>query len=516
MSEINSRSIIFGDTYSVNFDGQRFDGELGSIKDYEMDHYSLLLRGWQEFVESDIAQLIMNKFTSWVIGEGMKMQSIPVQDLVKLRYPSFDRKKWASEFEARFSLWQSSKRSSYSGEETIHSMSKMAYKTAKVGGDVLVLLRVEDSRLKVEIIDTSHLCNPSVYTKKDGEKLKDGVLTDDKGSHIGYYVRLDKYGISEDKFYRAYDDKGRRIAYLVYGKKHRNGDCRGVSLFTTVLATIKSITRYKDASVEGAEQRANVPFFMEHKEFSTGESIYAGQMKNNLKSNTVEGGSKDPDPYSVKAAADIASSQRNSVHNMPKGSTIKSVESKMEINFPDFLKANLEIVTASLNMPIEVALSAYNSNYAASQGARTDWNKIVNDERADYAVQFYGPIMEMFVEVEAIKGNLMGSRSLALINSDKDMFEALIKHKFVGVAMKNIDPVKDVKAWRELLGPAASNIPLATVDEAIEALSKGDFQSVLSSFTEERTDFQEQIGDKIIEDQREKITQVETSVDSTK
>ena len=169
MSEINSRSIIFGDTYSVNFDGQRFDGELGSIKDYEMDHYSLLLRGWQEFVESDIAQLIMNKFTSWVIGEGMKMQSIPVQDLVKLRYPSFDRKKWASEFEARFSLWQSSKRSSYSGEETIHSMSKMAYKTAKVGGDVLVLLRVEDSRLKVEIIDTSHLCNPSVYTKKDGK-----------------------------------------------------------------------------------------------------------------------------------------------------------------------------------------------------------------------------------------------------------------------------------------------------------------------------------------------------------
>ena len=161
-------------------------------------------------------------------------------------------------------------------------------------------------------------------------------------------------------------------------------------------------------------------------------------------------------------------------------------------------------------MPIEVALSSYGSNYAASQGARTDWNRVSEVDRDYFTSQFYGPIIKLYVQTEAAKGNLGGDATTRLAATDPDMYEALIKSKFIGMKMMNIDPVKEVKAWREKLGPAAANIPFATADEAIEALSKGDFDSTLDTFSAERERFQTEIGDQIIEDQREKITQVQT------
>ena len=133
------------------------------------------------------------------------------------------------------------------------------FKSAKVGGDVLVILHIDsDNRLKVNLVESDRLGNPPAYKVKDGETLCNGVVHDKRGRHKGYYV---KNGDLDYKFIKAYGPSGTRRAYLVYGRKNRASDVRGVSLLSFVLSTMQSMTRYKDASVEGAEQRSNVPFF---------------------------------------------------------------------------------------------------------------------------------------------------------------------------------------------------------------------------------------------------------------
>ena len=420
MDGVEASVVSYGPVYSVHFDGQRFDGELGTIKDYDMDHEALMLRGWQQFVESDVAQMVMEKYLTWVIGEGMKMQSVPMDKLVSAVLPDFDRETFSREFEARFSLWKDSNRSTKSGESTLNELSRQAYKSAKVGGDILVILNTTSSgELKVDTVDSSRLTNPIDPKLGAGQKIKNGVVYNKSGTHVGYWVNQSE---AEPKFVKAKDSSGRRRAYLVYGKKYKSSDVRGLALFSSVMSTLSSMTRYKDSAVEGAEQRANIPFFMEHKEFATGENLYAGQMKNNLKTNKVAGGALDPDPETVKSAARIASAERNSVHNLPKGTSIKALESKMEQDFASFFRANLEVVVSALNMPVEVALSAYGSNYAASQGARTDWNRVCAVERHDFVSQFYGPIIPLFVELQAIQGRLGGSSVLNLSKTDKESF----------------------------------------------------------------------------------------------
>lgn len=494
-SEATINSIIPLSSWAVSFDGERFEGEMGSIKNYLMDYPRLRLRGWQAFVESDIVKGILNKYKTWVVGEGLKLQSTPVTSIIESSIPQFDRKEFTKDFESRFSVWATSKRSSWSGESTLQQLAGEAYKNIKIAGDVLVVLRVEDSTLKVELIDSDLVKQPPLGILKD-PRVEHGVKTDKRGKHISYYVATsDPLKFNEVK---AYDKQGRRVAYMVYGEKFRPGSVRGTTLMATVLASIKTLTRYKDASVMGAEERAKVPFFIEHNENSTEENIYASQVQASVPTNKVAGGALSHEE-GIKTASAVAATVANSVFNMPKGATINSIKTDQEITFSEFFKGNHEVVCAAMNIPIEVALSKYDSNYAASQGARTDWMRVCTLDRNDFGTQFYQPIINLFLEIESIKGTINIQNLSVTRIKDPDLFDSITKCRWVGVNMTNIDPVKDVKAWREKLGAAAADIPLATVDEAVEALSTGDADSTIETFAQEREAYDERIGDDLAE-----------------
>jgi hypothetical protein len=60
-------------------------------------------------------------------------------------------------------------------------------------------------------------------------------------------------------------------------------------------------------------------------------------------------------------------------YNMPRDSELKEVQSKNELYFKDFYTVNVDLVCSSINMPPEVAMSKYNSNYSASRAALKDW-----------------------------------------------------------------------------------------------------------------------------------------------
>jgi len=46
----------------VPYDGEKNLGEIGPIKDYHMDYPALRARSWQSYIESEISQIVLNKF----------------------------------------------------------------------------------------------------------------------------------------------------------------------------------------------------------------------------------------------------------------------------------------------------------------------------------------------------------------------------------------------------------------------------------------------------------------------
>ena len=70
------------------------------------------------------------------------------------------------------------------------------------------------------------------------------------------------------------------------------------------------------------------------------------------------------------------------------------------------------------------------------------------------------------------------------------VLESFYSCKFTGVNMPHIDPLKEVKAVREMLGDPENNIqPLISNEQADEMLNLGDWSENMKKYKEEKNDF---------------------------
>jgi hypothetical protein len=77
-SSVSGYRTLFTDIYN----GEKNLGEMGPIKVYAIDTYALGYRSWQSYIESEVTQTVINKFATWVIGKGLKLQSEPDRNIL--------------------------------------------------------------------------------------------------------------------------------------------------------------------------------------------------------------------------------------------------------------------------------------------------------------------------------------------------------------------------------------------------------------------------------------------------
>lgn len=478
----------YNETIVIGYDGEKDPGAMGTIKKYKPDYRSLRNRSWQAYMDSDVAQAVIKKYIKWIIGKGLKLQSEPVVDFLSdngIRLPD----EYSKRVERSFSLFCNSKSASYDKQQTLHKKAKEAYKNAIVGGDTLVILRIVDMKINVQCIDGDHIVSPFANTpefkqaEERGNTIEYGVEMDKSGEHIAYYV-YDRQ--REFKRVTAREEDGILRAYMVYGMKYRYDGVRGIPLISAVLQTTAQLDRYKEAMVGSAEERAKIPYTIEHGESSTGINPLTQQVKENRRLNrTIESGNATPYERSEKIASNIAGTSKKQVYNMPPDSKLKAIETTAELHFKDFFGANVEMFCATIDIPVDVALSKYNSSYSASRAAIQDWGHTILVERDDFSMQFYQPIFEAWLLMEDASQRINSPGLFRAFKNDTILFEAYTKSRFIGANVPHIDPVKEVTAIRAQLGAMGANIPLITPEEATERLGTGDFENVVDRFNEQ-------------------------------
>lgn len=482
--KISANSNRLVGSYSVSFDGEKNAGEIGPIIDYSLDYANLRRRSWQSYLESEISRTVFDRFTIWIIDKGLRLQCEPSKLILKSEGVNVDVEEFNSMTEARFNLFAKSKRSSFSGMQSLNEIATETFKSSKIGGDGLVVLRYIKEQLKVEFIDGKNINSPMLmFHAVNGNKIVDGVEKDATGKHIAYHIP----GALNQKPQRikAWSKTGLRVAFLVYGSKYRSENDRGIPAISNSLETLKKIDRYKEAAVGSAEERQKIPYIIEHDQYSEGENPLGNALAAGLGHDTNQTvGAVDESGTTLTNT--VAATTNKMVLNMPKGSSLKSLDSKQELHFKEFYEKNAEIICAALGIPPNVAFSIYNDSFSASRAATKDWEHTIDVERNKFQIQFYEPIFNFWLFTEVLKKKIIADGYLeAVAKGNYSVIESYQNIRFTGPMFPHIDPLKEAKAEREKLGEQFRNVPLTTLENATEILNSGDSTSNIEQASKE-------------------------------
>jgi hypothetical protein len=497
-----SSGAIYSQWYTERmFDGEKTPGEMGNVINLLPDFQALRLRSYEQALKSDVVTIITGKFFKWVVGKGLDLQCQPNEEVLKSEGINADLSTFRKVSEARFKLYSSSKRSSFSGMQNLHKEVLDAFQTQFLGGDCLVVLRVVNKELKIQVIDGQEVCNPfpgdKYYeeAKNKGNEIKHGIEISEKGEHVAFYVRSRKLNdfLYEVKRIQAKNQNtGTIMAKMIYIGKHRINHLRGVPKLSPILEKVEKIDRYTEATVSSAEERAKIAYAIEHNQHSTGENPLLDKIKRSLPSiGDTTGLNSDPYALGENISKKIASTTNKQAFNMPIGSKLESLESNQEVNYKDFFDAVFIQLSAAVDVPPEVALQKYSSNYSASRAAINGWGYIVDIYRNNISEDIYKWFYSVWLELEILKGKILAPGYLqAIREGNKDVLEAYCSCRFTGVNMPHIDPLKEVNAIRRMLGDKnKGETALISHEQATESLNQGEWSENYNKYLQEIDSF---------------------------
>lgn len=472
------------------YDGEKTPGELGDVLDTTPDHIKLRLRSYDLQLKTDLVGIITGKFFKWILGSGLKLQAEPNKTVLGMFGIDEDLKVFQKNTEALFNLYSSSKHSDYNKNDWFHEKANEALKSAFLGGDTLCILRVDDFGVNMQVVDGQHVETPiegnSILNKKvSGNIIKHGIELDKKGSHVAFYVV--KNNEDDNDFTRKFErvesvnSRGLNMAWMIYGTKHRIDSVRGIPFISSIMEKISKLDRYSEASVSKAEQTANLIYTIEHNKDSTGENPIPNF--SSKKEVSVDNGISDYEKAGRTGNA-IQQATSNQVYNMPNGATVKSFSGESETQYPEFFKAVFYSLCASVDIPPEVALQYYEQNYSSSRAAINSWEHIVEVYRQKFAKKFYHNFYRAFLEYHILDGNIKAPGFLEALSKGNFMvIDAYTNARFIGKKMPHIDPLKEAKAVRSMLGD--DNVALISREQGTEILGQGEWNENFTKSLEE-------------------------------
>lgn len=475
--------------YVQPFNGEKNLGEIGPIKEYWMAYRELRARSWQSYIESEITQTVIGRYCKWVIGAGLRLKTEPEKIILQQDGLTVNSEQFNELVERRWQLWSNSREASVDGLQTLGQVASDVEKNALLGGDCLVrMLYVPGQMPRVQIIDGDHVRHSltdtfSSQAEARGNTMSHGIEKDKQGRHVAFVVRL-----SNGKYERidARTKTGFEVAFMVYGLKYRLNDDRGIPLISVVLETLAKLERYKEATVGSAEERAKIPYVIEHDQFSDGSNPLTDAMAKAFSGGDSSNGMLPQDINGTQLADKVAATTNKTTFNMPIGASLKSLDTKNDLYFKDFYSVNIELVCAAIGMPPEVAMSKFDSDFSASRAALKDWEHTLKVERENFTNQFYKKVYEFWMFTQVFEGKIIAAGFIEAVQKNNAIVKlAYLNCRFVGDSVPHIDPLKEVLAERAKLGPAGANIPLTTVEDATETLNSGDSDSNMRQFSEE-------------------------------
>lgn len=501
--EMHSRGIA----YSINqfFNGEKDLFGMPPAYDFNVDYYTMATHANNLYIANEFARMTINRFVQFLVGSGLDLYPIPKKKFLKKKFNVQLDDDFVENVKDLWDLFCSETEISANKQWTLHEIMYIVAINAFISGDVLIIRRVVDGQFEFQLIDGRNVKSGRCKAENSDNKIVDGVELNSKGEHIAYYV-IDENG--KEERIQARDSDGHLYAWLCYSSYYRLGSTRGYSPLGAIMQKLQHIGEYTDSEVLSANISAKFVATVDQDETSTG----INPTKKMIGTSDRIGGKVKDEPADDKNAIEkIVTGLRRMtsgiIMHMPRGQKLNTYKTDHpNVNYSGFVDTNMKYITATMNLPYEVALMVFQNNFSASRAALKMFEAILVITRQFVCVNgFYKIVYEGFFELETLKGNLEAPKFLELRKKKGYADNAYLLCRFVGAPIPHIDPVKEVNAIVTKLKNG-----LTTFESALQELgNKTDFNTLCEKLKNEMQKVKEcgiEIGiiSEILDDEDEK------------
>jgi lambda family phage portal protein len=453
-----------------------------------LSHSSLQLRA---LIERDV---------DTVIAQGLNLAPEPKHKILGLTPEA--AKEWIADVKTRFELWAMSPKSSRSGKYNFFRAQQLMEKCVRRDGELFVALSYHNdpallSPLRFELLDPDQIRESGFTWTASGRDLnsqkKEGIIRNTDGEETAYKVwTADAHGIPKMTVIPRVGRGGRIMMLHALTGMDYAGQLRGISPLAICVQDLENILNFTTATVVKANNQANIWAVAESQSDQPPDNPFKNlSMTGAGPKKAVEqyGSNPQPDPEAKNVTeeslqpfyTEILHTNVNRPGSwfvlMPQAKqTLKAfADSSPPQNFDAFVKAYFSYIAAATGQSVETVLMLFNNNYSASRATLILTWRIAEQRRWEMDYYILGPIYEMWLAEEIAAG-----RRSAPGWADPRLRAAWIAHRYQGLAMPVIDPIKTMQASK-----MAVELGSTTLEDAAQEYNDSDYESNCIKLEEE-------------------------------
>ena len=414
----------------------------GAEDDIDVHGALLRKRARDLYAGGGLARSGPNTLTTNVVGWGIKPK--PKIDSEFLNLSDDARDEWERNTLREFQLWAESPMCDAERQQNFYGLQELTFLSMLVSGDCFGLFGMKENKrtpyqttiriLEADRIGTPESNGESMVTELDGGgRIVDGVELDKEGAVVRYYI-ASRHPLAESNSteleYTAIDAFGKDTGYpnILHIMTHeRPEQRRGVPFVAACIEYLKQFDRYLTAELAAQVVSSMLTAFIIND--ADGTSV-------GLEDSVAEDEKVTDNDLNLEL-------RPGAIYDLPPGKKIETVNPlRQNTAFEGFVSTFETLIGSGQNIPKEVLIHKYDSNYTASRSALLDFWKTVRVYRSKFNQMFNQQVWEMWLS-EAVA---IGRVEAPGFFDDPAIRRAWCGCMWNGVTMGHVDPKKEVEA----------------------------------------------------------------------
>lgn len=416
----------------------------GSAEDDIDLHGSLLRRRSRDlYAGGGLARSGPMSLTTNVVGWGI--QPKPKVDGEALGLTDDEADEWERKTLREFRLWAENPMCDAERQQNFYSLQELAFRSQLVSGDCFALFGMKENKrtpyqTTIRLLEADRVSMPDSTgddslsrATENGGRIVDGVELDREGAVVAYHI-ASRHPLMENAEnateWTKLEAFGSETGYpniLHITTRERPEQRRGIPFVAAQIEQIKQLDRYINAELAANVVSAMLTAFLESDE---------DDGKAGMEDAVNEEEKVTDDELHLELAP-------GAIYDLPPGKRIKEINPiRNNSAFEGFIATLETIIGASMEIPKEVLVKKYESNYTAARGALLDFWRTVRVYRTKFNSSFNQPIYEQWL-AEAVASGRIDAPGFF---DDPAIRRAWCGCMWMGSSMGHVDPLKEVNA----------------------------------------------------------------------
>lgn len=447
--------------------------------DIDANLRTLVSRSRVLYMTSPIAASAIKTTKTNVIGSGLRLKSRIDADVLGLTEDQADE--WEGKIEREFALWADTRQCDALRLNNFYEMQGLVFVGQLLNGDGFCLKKFESPTpympygLRLQIVEADRVCTPYSFSlpmgnayqpfwgvnPDNGNQIYSGVEVDKSGATVAYHIcnqypyAMTGYNFTAPEWTRvpAFGENTGLPNVLHIFDAERAEQRRGVPMLAPVVEELQQLKRYEQAELMAAVISSAFTVFV----------------TSNGPSNDMPIGESIPDGAAPVSENEAEYQMGNGlVTTLQPGEDVKFANpTRPNSAFDGFIDAMSRSIGAALEIPSELLLKKFSSNYSASRAALLEAWKMFRARREWISGEFCQPVYEQFLTEAVARGRIKAPGFF----EDPIIRKAWCGSDWNGPAPGMIDPTKEVDAAETRV-----NNGFSTREEETIGLTGGNFK----------------------------------------